>query len=140
MSESTQTGERRAFGRRRSCIHAFVLVPGRPAAPCILRNFSPTGAMLELNERLEPPFNIELCFTANGDRMLCEVRHVRGFSMGVRFLGDGPRAWYEEGLTVVRRSRKRKRKARTADEIVSMGPAPRVTGGELRRRVLKQPL
>ena len=130
MSEGFSVGDRRVFGRRNSCIHATLFVPGRPASPCVVRNFSPAGAQIELSEALEPPFRVKLRLDSKGDDIDCEVRHVRGFRMGVSFVSAGAR----EELARVLGGVVRKRKQRV---LPAPGSMPRINGRDLRRAIFR---
>lgn len=129
--------ERRQFGRRRSCIHAFVLVPGRAPTPCLVRNYSASGAMLELAELVEPPFNFAIRIGLDGLEIRCEVRHQHGLRIGARFLGEGVGDVLALALGGLVRPRKGRRRTLARGSEVD-GPLPRVTGRELRRTVLGQ--
>lgn len=78
--------ERRGFGRRVSSIHGAALIPGRGAMPCVVRNFSATGALLSFNERLEPPYQFRLIIAERGVDVACAVRHHGRYGTGVFFL------------------------------------------------------
>lgn len=121
--------ERRAFGRRRSCIHAMLLVPGRPPSPCIIRNYSLSGALLELNECLDPPFNLKLRIDCTGEIVDCELKHARGNRVGVILLGAAVGDVLERALGGKVR---KKKPLPTVHE-----PLPRVSASELRQLVLQ---
>ena len=131
MDKSYSGGDRRAFGRRHSCIHAVLYVPGRPASPCLVRNFSESGALLELNERLDPPFRVKLRLDSQGRDIECEVRHCRGNRMGVSFIGDGVADELARALGGLVRSRR----PRAPVPPLSL---PRVSGSELRRVIFRR--
>lgn len=120
--------ERRAFGRRRSCIHAMLLVPGRPPSPCIIRNYSETGALLELNENLEPPFNLRLKIDRTGEVIDCELKHARANRVGIILRGPDVTGFLERALGGITP------KVRVEAKIQ---PMPKVTGRDLRRMVLQ---
>ncbi len=130
MTDGPRKPDRRAFGRRRSCIHAMALVAGRPPSPCIIRNFSASGALLELNESLEPPFNFRIKIDSTGEIIECELRHARGNRIGAIFRGPDIEDVIERALGGVTR-----RRSVRAQEAAA-APMPRVTGQELRRSVL----
>ncbi len=89
MPRANTHSDRRAFGRRESRIHAFAKVPGRSAEPCIVRNFSDTGALLAFVGPFEPPARFRLTVEAKGIDVLCEVRRRDGGEYGVAFVeGD----------------------------------------------------
>ena len=85
MSRHAYPQERRAFGRRESCVRAVVHVSGRPQVHCIVRNYSEGGALLELAEEVITTKPIRLVVESFGFESVCEIRHVRGNFMGVRF-------------------------------------------------------
>lgn len=122
--------ERRAFGRRTTRVHALLLVPGRPASPCVIRNYSVTGAMLELSEDLDPPFNVKIRLFDTDDEIECEVRHCRERRLGVEFTSRDAGSIL---ATVAGAERRRRRDGIVSEPITT----PRaVTGAELRKRVL----
>lgn len=88
MDHQPRNRDRRAFGRRRSCIHAWVLVPGRPPAPGIVRNFSTSGALIELNEILDPPGQFKLRIDRTGEEITCDLRHRKGAMLGLKFVSE----------------------------------------------------
>lgn len=77
--------ERRAFGRRESCIRAVVHIAGRPALYAIVRNYSQGGALIELPEAVDVAGQVRLVIDTHGVDVFCEVRHCNGINMGVRF-------------------------------------------------------
>ena len=85
MDHPSRQRDRRAFGRRRSCIHATILIPGRPPAHCIVRNYSSTGALLEVLELVEPHQVFKLRIDRTGDEIECELRHRKLDRIGVKF-------------------------------------------------------
>jgi hypothetical protein len=78
--------ERRAFGRRRTHLHGFVHTSGRPAVPCIVRNISEGGALLEFDS---DPFWLPSYFTLTIDSdkfaARCEIRRKTPHGAGVMF-------------------------------------------------------
>ena len=131
MYKTFNSGERRAFGRRHSCIHATLYVPGRPPSPCLVRNFSEAGALLELNERIEPPFRVKVRLDPKGCDIECEVRHNRGKRIGVSFIGDGVADELARALGGI----VRKRRPRALSAPLSL---PRISGNELRRAIFRR--
>jgi hypothetical protein len=85
-----EPAERRHFGRRETSIHGTALIPGRPNAPCLLRNISIGGAQLEFLSEVWLPFTFELVVESRGIRVWCEVRHQRGTTFGVMFVTEKP--------------------------------------------------
>jgi hypothetical protein len=86
MSRATAPVERRAFGRRESCIHAVIHVAGRPPLHAIVQNYSEGGALLTLPEPVKTTLPVRLVIESQGIDVVCEVRHSLMTSMGVRFL------------------------------------------------------
>lgn len=80
--------ERRAFGRRETLIHAIVRIAGRPPEPCIVRNVSAHGALLELPSGLELPEQFRLVIEARGVDVQCQPRRRNGNQIGVEFCGE----------------------------------------------------
>ncbi len=130
MSDAFNGQDRRAFGRRHSCIHATLYVPGRPPSPCIVRNFSPKGALLEASEVLDPPFRVKVRLNTNGRDVACEVRHVRGRHIGVSFIGEGVADELTRALGGIVRSRKSR-------VLPAPGSMPRLNLAELRRTIFR---
>ena len=86
MKPALQPCERRAFGRVESHVDA-VAVAGRQLVPCIVRNFSEHGALLEFAEPFPAATTFKLRIEAKQVEALCEVRHRNGNQLGIRFLG-----------------------------------------------------
>lgn len=102
MQRAVNQSERRVFGRRTSAIHALVRIPGRPAEPCIVRNFSDGGALLEFTVEIELPPRFRLIVDAKGVDTLCEPRHKDGLLIGARFLEAGAgEAFFDEAAAGV---------------------------------------
>jgi hypothetical protein len=80
--------ERRQFGRRWSNVHGWVRVEGRPKMPCIVRNFSEGGALLELPWPCELPEFFRLSIDAIDFDIGCERRHAKPNAVGVRFVSE----------------------------------------------------
>lgn len=81
--------DRRAFGRRRTTIHAIARIPGRPPERCILRNVSEGGALLDFERKIKPPFRFELAIEGYDLVGRCEVRHEGNHGVGVMFMTPG---------------------------------------------------
>lgn len=77
--------ERRGFGRRRTHLHAFVHAVGRSPIPCLVRNISNQGALLELEHPERLPSYFTLRIEADGFRAECEIRHKTAHGAGVFF-------------------------------------------------------
>ena len=78
--------ERREFGRRKTSLHGWVVVEGRPKIACLVRNVSEGGALLECQVPKALPFRFVLVIDSRGFQALCEVRHQTEAWMGVRFV------------------------------------------------------
>ncbi|HEX4892285.1 MAG TPA: hypothetical protein VFV47_03295 [Hyphomicrobiaceae bacterium] len=133
MSEAVAL-DRRNFGRRRSCIHAICLVAGRPPSPCVVRNWSRTGALLELNEVIAPPYGIRIRLESTGEDIACEVKHARGFYIGVRFLCAEDYQRFNDAYLESGASGGRKRRRPVVLEVAK--PMKPLSARDLRRKVL----
>ena len=80
--------ERREFGRRWSRVHGWICIDGRPRVPCIVRNFSEGGALLQHEPHISPPTLFRLVIDAAKFEIGCEVRHRQPGSAGVRFMNE----------------------------------------------------
>lgn len=80
--------ERRQFGRRWSHVHGWIAIEGRPRIPCVIRNFSETGALIDLDDPSRVLNRFRLTIDAIDFAVECEVRHHGRNSVGVRFLAD----------------------------------------------------
>ncbi|MDX2158765.1 MAG: hypothetical protein SFW09_19865 [Hyphomicrobiaceae bacterium] len=89
MLRASSPPDRRAFGRRESFIHAMAWMPGRAPEPCIVRNYSDSGALIEFRVAVEPPSRFRLVVEAKGIDAFCEVRRRLDKSIGVSFVDDG---------------------------------------------------
>lgn len=83
--KSTLSSERRGFGRRRTHLHAFVHAVGRSPIPCLVRNISDQGALLELEHPGRLPSYFTLKIAADGFSADCEIRHKTEHGAGVFF-------------------------------------------------------
>jgi hypothetical protein len=77
--------ERRQFGRRTTAIHGWLVIEGRPKIPCLVRNVSEGGALLECEVPAWLPFRFHLLIDCKGFSAWCEVRHSKESWIGVRF-------------------------------------------------------
>lgn len=77
--------ERRQFGRRETSLHAWIKVPGRPALPCIVKNLSVGGALLQCERPRTLPYTFELIIDAANIQLVCETRHTTDTTIGVMF-------------------------------------------------------
>ena len=87
FGQGNPTGNRRQFGRRQSNVHGWIKAPGRPAMPCVVRNLSEKGALLECEAPRLLPFRFELVMASSGVHYACEVRHCLDRAVGVTFGG-----------------------------------------------------
>jgi len=78
--------ERRQFGRRTTCIHGWVAIEGRQKLPCLVRNVSEGGALLEFEVPKNMPFMFRLVIDSKGFDAHCEMRHHGPGWMGVQFV------------------------------------------------------
>lgn len=78
--------ERRQFGRRRTNVHATILARGRPAEPCVMRDVSNGGALLEVRYPRLLPSRFRLVAEAVGLEADCEIAHRTEGGAGVRFI------------------------------------------------------
>ncbi len=125
MLQKLPQGERRAFGRRESCIRAVIEIAGRPPVHCIVRNFSRGGALLEVPESIAIDDDLHLVIETHGIATYCDVRHRNGNHIGVRFLNE----LSEDGVTTLAKPAK--------------DPAPEpVSGASLRKSLFgtRQPV
>ncbi len=130
MSDAFNGRERRSFGRRHSCIHATLFVPGRPPSPCIVRNFSTAGALLEMSDLVEPPFRVKLRLSDSSRDIECEIKHVHGHRIGVSFISAGVAEELTRALGGIVRSRKTR-------VLPAPGSMPRLNLAELRRNIFR---
>jgi hypothetical protein len=85
MRVSSQPAERRHFGRRQTCVHATILARGRSPIPCVMRDVSEGGALLEVSRPEWLPARFRLMIEANGFAADCEVMHRTAEAVGVCF-------------------------------------------------------
>ena len=81
-----QGAERRQFGRRQTCLHGWVVVEGRQRLPCLVRNVSEGGALLECSAPKLMPYRFSLVIDCKGFQAWCEIRHQADQWIGVRFV------------------------------------------------------
>lgn len=87
---TTSGRERRQFGRRTTCLHAWIRIPGRPPLACIVRNLSVQGAFLELPMPEWLPYTFQLRIDASRFVADCELRHKGARGCGVMFADELP--------------------------------------------------
>lgn len=78
--------DRRVFGRMQMREHAWVHCDGLKPVPCIVRNISRSGALLEFLHAFPPPMNLALQLEGHRALIKCEIRHYEPPLCGVRFL------------------------------------------------------
>lgn len=78
--------ERRQFGRRKTCLHAWISIEGRPRIACLVRNVSEGGALLECEVPKGLPFRFRLIIDCKGFEAWCEQRHGGETWIGVQFV------------------------------------------------------
>jgi hypothetical protein len=81
--------DRRQFGRRQTNVHGLISARGRPSLPCIMRDASAGGALLEVAHPEWLPARFKLIVEANKFEADCEVVHRTETTVGVRFAGAG---------------------------------------------------
>jgi hypothetical protein len=86
MRAFAQPAERRQFGRRKTYVHGIVSARGRPSAPCIMRDVSEGGALLEVFHPRWFPSRFRLIIQATGFETECEIVHRTDTALGVRFM------------------------------------------------------
>jgi hypothetical protein len=77
--------EKRQFGRRSTQIRGLIMVTGKRSIPCIIRNISMDGALLEFDRRRSVPFYFKLVIEADGFEADCEFKHNKEHGVGVFF-------------------------------------------------------
>ena len=85
MKKSGNRVERREFGRRKTVIHAWAFPRGRARVPCIIRNISTTGALLEFAFGAPKAESFRLVVPSLQQEWTCDVRHRRPKLLGVYF-------------------------------------------------------
>jgi hypothetical protein len=86
MSRPANPAEQRQFGRRKTTLHAWISVPGRPRLNCTVLDISIGGALIGLEKPSWLPYNFLVTIEATKFQSWCEVRHQRADAVGVRFL------------------------------------------------------
>lgn len=80
--------ENRAFGRRATVRHAWIVVGQRQRLSCCIRNLSVGGALLELAVPAWLPYNFDIEIEEPKMKVACEVRHRGLHGVGVAFLSN----------------------------------------------------
>lgn len=86
MKTAPRPQERRQFGRRTVNMHGWVMIEGRPRIPCVVRNISVEGALLEFESPTWLPYYFRLVIDVSQFETECELRHQAPNSVGVRFV------------------------------------------------------
>lgn len=86
MSQGGNPADRRQFGRRKTNLSGWLIVPGRPRLPCTVLDLSVGGALIGLRGKTWLPYTFQLYIEASRFSTWCEVRHQRENAVGVRFL------------------------------------------------------
>lgn len=86
VQQNNRDRDRREFGRRACAIRGMAMGAGQPPLACTLRDLSEGGALVDFD--VAAPANRSVRITIDGTELeaLCEVRHVRGRQIGVRFV------------------------------------------------------
>ncbi len=88
MTKTSNPADRRQFGRRQTSLHAWISVPGRPRLPCIVKDISIGGALLQFERPSWLPFTFQLTIESTRFTTMCEVRHQATTTTGVRFMAS----------------------------------------------------
>lgn len=86
MGTLPQRAERRQFGRRQTYAHGIISARGRPDIPCIMRDVSDGGALLDVAYPQWLPSRFRLTVELSGFQSDCEIVRRMENSVGVRFL------------------------------------------------------
>lgn len=90
MAYVLRPAERRQFGRRQTHVHALISARGRPPVPCLMRDISDGGALLEVAHPEWLPSRFRLLVEAVGFEADCEIVHRDDSAVGVRFATPMP--------------------------------------------------
>ncbi len=82
---SSLVGLRRKLPRQACVIEARVLMPGRAAVPCKIRDVTPDGARLVAKQPIFGADKILLLTPALAEVWAAEVRWRRGAALGIKF-------------------------------------------------------
>lgn len=86
IEQSATFGTRRQFGRRQTNWHGWVKVRGRPVIPCIVKDFSAAGALLQFEIPEGFPDQFQLTIESERFQSHCKIRHREKGQMGVQFV------------------------------------------------------
>mgnify|MGYP000996670244 CR=1 FL=1 len=89
MLKKTDFTEKRQFGRRPTSMRAWAKVGGRPPQPCIVRDLSDGGALIEFDAPVWLPFSFRLTSETGEIDRVCEIRHQSERRFGVEFVAAG---------------------------------------------------
>ena len=85
MAQDSKSNDRRQFGRRTTLWHAWIRIAGREPEPCIVRNFSVAGALLEFPGAVPVIGRFRLIIDIFSFEAECFVRHRGTRGLGVYF-------------------------------------------------------
>jgi hypothetical protein len=88
MEQSGFDGNRRVVNRKAVSLAGFVKVGSRARIPCMVRNISPSGALIEFATVMDLPQRFRLDIDSDLFEVECEVRHLDGPSVGVEFTSN----------------------------------------------------
>ncbi len=91
--QNSMEAQRRQFGRRDASRRASAQLPGGTVASCMIVNISEGGALVDFADEQVPTRHFRLTIEGAPYVMLCEPRHSRGSSVGIKFVNhsDGAR-------------------------------------------------
>ncbi len=88
MSPNSSGTGPRSFGRRRSLLHALVLMPRRHPVRCLVQEIHNGDALIEFAKPVSLPQRFQLLWEEIGVSVECEVRHAEGTRAEIGFLSD----------------------------------------------------
>jgi hypothetical protein len=88
MEKYANSTDYRYFGRRHIVWHAVAMVAGRAPEPCVVRNISASGALLEFPNAVPVAKGFRLVIDYIRFESWCDVRHQTQNSVGVYFPRD----------------------------------------------------
>ena len=80
--------DRRISARAEACVKAHIKVLGHPRKPCLVRNISSTGALIEFDAVIALPLAFRLDIDNDLFEAHCEVRHQSGRRFGIQFTSN----------------------------------------------------
>ena len=103
--------QKRASVRSKAFLKAHIRIYNLPAMDCVVRNVSPSGARLEVDETFALPTEFDLEIPQRGVVLLCELKWRRDDVVGVKFLDrQGPHALTAEAMEKLQRENARLRR------------------------------